>query len=69
LLQAGGPGIAELQKLGVARASTGSGLMRAAMGAAQKMAKALRAGGDFSEMMRDAIPYAEINGMLAQAKK
>jgi len=69
LLQPNGPEIAELQKLGVARVSTGSGLMRAAMGAAQKMAKALRAGDDFSELVRDAIPYAEINGMLAQDKK
>ena len=69
LLQPGGPGIAELKKLGVARVSTGSGLMRAAMGAAQKMAKALKEGGDFSELVRDAIPYAEINGMLAQDKK
>jgi hypothetical protein len=33
------------------------------------MAKALRAGGDFSELVRDAIPYAEINGMLAQDRK
>jgi 2-methylisocitrate lyase-like PEP mutase family enzyme len=69
LLQPGGPGIAELQKLGVARVSAGSGLMRAAMGAAQRMAKALRAGGDFSELVRDAISYAEINGMLAQDSK
>ena len=69
LLQTGGPGIEELQRLGVARASTGSGLMRVAMGAAQKMAKALRAGGDFSALVREAIPYAEINGMLAQDKK
>lgn len=69
LLQAGGPGIAELQKLGVARASTGSGLMRMAMGAAQRMAKALRVGGDFSELVRDAIPYAEINGMFTQDRK
>jgi 2-methylisocitrate lyase-like PEP mutase family enzyme len=69
LLQPNGPGIAELQKLGVARASAGSGLMRTAMGAARKMAKALGEGGDFTELMRDAIPYAEINGMLAQDKK
>jgi 2-methylisocitrate lyase-like PEP mutase family enzyme len=69
LLQAGGPGIAELQKLGVARVSTGSGLMRTAMGAAQKMVKGLKAGGDFSALVREAIPYAEINGMLAQDRK
>jgi 2-methylisocitrate lyase-like PEP mutase family enzyme len=69
LLQAGGPGIGELQKLGVARVSTGSGLMRTAMGAAQRVARALLGGGDFSELVRDAIPYAEINGMLAQDKK
>jgi len=69
LLQPGGPGIAELQKLGVARASAGSALMRTAMGAARKMVKALREGDDFSELVRDAIPYSEINGMLAQDKR
>jgi 2-methylisocitrate lyase-like PEP mutase family enzyme len=69
LLQPDGPSIAELQNLEVARVSTGSGLMRAAMGAAQKMAKSLRAGGDFKELVRDAIPYAVINAMLAQDKK
>jgi hypothetical protein len=39
------------------------------MGAARKIAKALGEGGDFTELVRDAIPYAEINGMLAQDKK
>jgi 2-methylisocitrate lyase-like PEP mutase family enzyme len=39
LLQPNGPGIAELQKLGVARASAGTGLVGTGMGAARKNAK------------------------------
>ena len=69
LLAPNGPGIAELQQLGVARASTGSGVMRAAMGTAQRIAKALREGGEYSGQVRDAISYAELNGMLARSEK
>ncbi|SBT42396.1 isocitrate lyase/PEP mutase family protein [Micromonospora narathiwatensis] len=40
----GGPGLAELGRLGVARVSTGSLLFRAALGAALEVADAVRAG-------------------------
>ncbi|MEU8261793.1 hypothetical protein AB0C02_14380 [Micromonospora sp. NPDC048999] len=40
----GGPGLAELGRLGVARVSTGSLLFRAALGAALDAADAIRAG-------------------------
>lgn len=42
----GGPGLAELGRLGVARVSTGSLLFRAAVGAALDLADAVRAGRD-----------------------
>ncbi|MEU2610029.1 isocitrate lyase/phosphoenolpyruvate mutase family protein [Micromonospora sp. NPDC007271] len=44
LYRPGGPGLAELARLGVARLSTGSLLFRAALGAALDLADAVRAG-------------------------
>src|SRR5256885_10453528 len=57
LLQPGGPSVADLEKLGVARASIGSGTMRAALGTARKFAKALSEYRDHAEFMKDAVPY------------
>ena len=51
LLQPGGPSVADLEKLGVARASIGSGTMRAALGTARKFAKALSEYRDHAEFM------------------
>jgi 2-methylisocitrate lyase-like PEP mutase family enzyme len=65
LLQPGGPTVAELERLGVARASTGSGLMRAALGITRDIAKALSEYRDHSEFLKDAVPYAEVNRLLA----
>ncbi len=61
LLQPGGPSVADLEKLGVARASIGSGTMRAALGTARKFAKALSEYRDHAEFMKDAVPYDEVN--------
>ena len=67
LLQPGGAGLAELEKLGVARASIGSGLARAALGTARKMAKELSQYRDHTGMLEDAIPYDEVNHLLGRA--
>jgi len=67
LLQPGGPSVAELEKLGVARASIGSGLMRAALGTARQFAKSLYEYKDHSEFFRDAVPYDEVNRLLGRA--
>jgi 2-methylisocitrate lyase-like PEP mutase family enzyme len=66
LLQPGGPSVAELEKLGVARASIGSGTMRAALGTARKFAKALFEYRDHAEFMKDAVPYDEVNRLLGR---
>ncbi len=55
------PPAAELQELGVARLSIGSGGMRAALAATRRLAKELKESGTFNA---DAIPYAELNALL-----
>jgi len=66
LLQPGGPTVAELEKFGVARASIGSGTMRAALGTARKFAKALFEYRDHAEFLKDAVPYDEVNRLLGR---
>jgi len=66
LLQPGGPSVAELERLGVARASIGSGMARAALGAARKIAKALSEYRDHAEFLKDAVLYDEVNRLLGR---
>jgi 2-methylisocitrate lyase-like PEP mutase family enzyme len=66
LLRPGGPGVAELGKLGVARVSIGSGAMRAALGTARKFLKALSEYQDHSALLTDAVPYDEVNRLLGR---
>jgi len=66
LLQPGSPSVAELEKLGVARASIGSGTMRAALGTARKFFKALLEYQDHSALLTDAVSYDEVNRMLGR---
>lgn len=66
LLQPGGPSVAELERLGVARASIGSGMARAALGAARKIAKALSEYREHAEFLKDAVPYDEVNRLLGR---
>lgn len=64
-----GPGVPsarELQELGVARLSVGSGPMRAAMGLTRRIARELKDAGTWAAMTEHAIPYAETNGILAR---
>jgi 2-methylisocitrate lyase-like PEP mutase family enzyme len=67
LVTAGCPSIPELQKLGVARASIGSGVMRAALGIVRRIGKQLLETGTYSAVFDGSIPYAEINEMMARA--
>ncbi len=64
LATVGTPSIAELQRLGVARVSLGSGPMRAAMGLLARMARQLREEGSFSLMTDGAMPYPEANRLV-----
>ncbi len=66
LLMPGAPNLNELEKLGVARASIGSGLMRASLGRARSVAKAMFERRDSEAMFAEAVPYAEVNHLLGR---
>jgi 2-methylisocitrate lyase-like PEP mutase family enzyme len=66
LAVAGTPPVAELEKLGVARMSVGSGPMRAALGLTARIARQLREEGAFSSMTDGAISYADANRLLTR---
>ena len=68
LAVAGTPPIAELERLGVARVSCGSGPMRATLGLLRRIAKQLREEGGYSLMTEGAIPYAEANQLFEKKK-
>jgi len=60
----GTPPVAELQQLGVARVSAGSGPMRATLGFLGRMARELCDEGVFKLMAEGALPYADANRMM-----
>jgi 2-methylisocitrate lyase-like PEP mutase family enzyme len=66
LVTSGAPTIRELEKMGVARASTGSGAMRAALGLTRRVGKELLEAGTYSSMLDGAVPFAEMMQMLAR---
>jgi 2-methylisocitrate lyase-like PEP mutase family enzyme len=59
----GVPAIPELEKLGVARVSVGSGAMRAALALVQQIAEELKASGSYATLA-GAIPYEDVNRMM-----
>jgi 2-methylisocitrate lyase-like PEP mutase family enzyme len=61
LAMAGTPPAAELEKLGVARISVGSGAMRASMALTQRIAREMLDSGTYAAITEGAIPFAEIN--------
>ncbi len=61
---AGVPPLPELQKLGVARVSLGSGPARAAAGMIRKIARELAETGTYASIIEGAIPYPEANRLL-----
>jgi 2-methylisocitrate lyase-like PEP mutase family enzyme len=64
LVTAGTPSLKELEKIGVARASIGSGIMRAAMGAVRRVGKELLETGTYTSILDGAIPFAQLNQMF-----
>jgi 2-methylisocitrate lyase-like PEP mutase family enzyme len=68
LATVGTPPVAELQQLGVARVSVGSGPMRAALGFLGRMARQLHEDGLFAMMTDGALPYVDAN-RLVQPKR
>jgi 2-methylisocitrate lyase-like PEP mutase family enzyme len=64
LATAGTPPVAELEKLGVARVSVGSGPMRATLGLIARIARQIREEGSFSLMTDGAMTYADANRLF-----
>lgn len=63
LVGPGWPSVAELEKLGVARISVGSSLMRATLGAAKRAAEELKNSGTYT-LLEGGVPYADVNTLL-----
>lgn len=57
------PAVSELEKLGVARVSVGSGLHRASLAFAERLARDFLAGGNFRALATD-LTYAKLNALL-----
>jgi 2-methylisocitrate lyase-like PEP mutase family enzyme len=66
LLSPGCPPLGELEKLGVARASTGSAVMRASLGTLRHIAKELQEKGTYDSLFAGSVPYAEVNRLLGR---
>lgn len=61
----GSPSTFELEKLGVARVSLGSGPMRATLGLLRRMAEELKASGTYSQL-EGAPAHGEVNRMIGE---
>jgi 2-methylisocitrate lyase-like PEP mutase family enzyme len=66
LATAGTPPLAELEKMGVARVSVGSGPMRATLGLTARIARQLHDEGAFSLMTDGAMTYADANRLFTR---
>jgi 2-methylisocitrate lyase-like PEP mutase family enzyme len=64
LTMPGCPPIAELEQLGVRRASEGSGPMRATMMLTRRIAEELLQSGTYTRFHNDALPYPEANKLF-----
>jgi 2-methylisocitrate lyase-like PEP mutase family enzyme len=60
------PPLAELEKIGVARVSAGSGIMRVAMGAVQRIGKEMLETRSCETMFAGAMPYIELQRMMTR---
>jgi 2-methylisocitrate lyase-like PEP mutase family enzyme len=63
----GSPSVPELQKLGVARVSLGSGPMRATLGLVRRMAEELKSAGTY-HTLEGAPSHADVNRMMGQSE-
>jgi 2-methylisocitrate lyase-like PEP mutase family enzyme len=68
LATAGGPNVNELQAMGVARVSMGSGVMRSALGHARRIGRELLERGTFESMLDGAVPFAELMTLMSRQK-
>jgi len=58
----------ELERLGVARVSVGSGPMRATLGLVRRIAERLLGDGTYDAFLADAPSHADVNAMFARAR-
>jgi 2-methylisocitrate lyase-like PEP mutase family enzyme len=65
LMNAAAPSIRELEKMGVARVSAGSGVMRAALGYARRVGRELMETGTYSSLLEGTVPFPEMMQMMA----
>jgi 2-methylisocitrate lyase-like PEP mutase family enzyme len=65
LAQAGYPSIPELEKIGVARVSLGSGAMRAGLGLLKRLAEELKGSGTYSQL-EGALSGTEVNKLMSR---
>jgi 2-methylisocitrate lyase-like PEP mutase family enzyme len=66
LLTGNCPAPRELERLGVARASAGSGLMRSALGHTRRVARELMQGDTYASMLDGTVPFAEVMKLIAR---
>jgi 2-methylisocitrate lyase-like PEP mutase family enzyme len=66
LLSPGCPSLGDLEKLGVARASAGSAVMRSTLGLVQRIGKELKETGTYKTLFNGALPYADVNRMMGR---
>jgi 2-methylisocitrate lyase-like PEP mutase family enzyme len=64
LAGAGVPSVPELEKLGVARVSVGSGPMRASLALVREVARELKSSGTYSAFTTKAFPYDDLNDLM-----
>ncbi len=62
----GTPPVSELQRLGVRRVSLGSGPSRVSLFALQRFVRRLRDEGTFEPLATEAVPYTEVQKILAR---
>ena len=60
------PPLAELEKIGVARASAGSAVMRATLGLVRRIGKECMETGTYDSMFNGAVPFADVNRMVGR---
>jgi 2-methylisocitrate lyase-like PEP mutase family enzyme len=58
------PSVEELQKLGVARVSLGSGPMRASLGLLEEISQELLKFGTYQSLTKKAVPYSELQELF-----
>jgi 2-methylisocitrate lyase-like PEP mutase family enzyme len=66
LVTPGCPSLGELEKMGVARASAGSAMMRATLGLVRRIGMELMEKGTFESLFNGAIPFDEVNRMMGR---